>query len=56
MSVESADDLKAQGNEALKSGDMESAIRLYSEAIELDDSNHVYVYLVRRTKSCARVG
>ena len=45
MSVESPDDLKAQGNAALKSGDLESAIGYYTEAIELDDTNHVCVHV-----------
>ena len=45
MSVESPDDLKAQGNAALKSGDFESAIGYYTEAIELDDTNHVCVHV-----------
>mmetsp|Transcript_53835 Transcript_53835/g.122722 ORF Transcript_53835/g.122722 Transcript_53835/m.122722 type:complete len:565 (+) Transcript_53835:67-1761(+) len=38
----SAEELKAQGNKALTEKDFPEAIRLYSKAIELDPSNHVY--------------
>ena len=30
-----------QGNTSLKNGDMQTAIKLYTEAIELDPTNHV---------------
>ena len=30
-----------QGNTSLKNGDMRTAIKLYTEAIELDPTNHV---------------
>lgn len=33
--------LKRQGNSALQEGNMEEAIRLYSEAIRLDPDNHI---------------
>jgi len=33
--------LKRQGNSALQEGNMEEAIRLYSEAIHLDPDNHI---------------
>jgi tetratricopeptide (TPR) repeat protein len=37
-----AEDCKAKGNEALKAQDFEAAIRHYSDAINLDSSNHIY--------------
>jgi tetratricopeptide (TPR) repeat protein len=37
-----ADDLKADGNSAFKAGDFALAISLYSQAILMDASNHVY--------------
>ena len=36
-----AEELKKKGNEALKKGDVDEAIKLYTEAIQLDPSNHV---------------
>lgn len=36
-----AEQLKRQGNSALQEGNMEEAIRLYSEAIRLDPDNHI---------------
>ncbi|KAH6575146.1 hypothetical protein BASA60_005167 [Batrachochytrium salamandrivorans] len=36
-----SDDFKAQGNKAFSSGEFESAIKLFSQAIDLDPSNHV---------------
>jgi stress-induced-phosphoprotein 1 len=41
MTAATADDLKAQGNKAFSSGDYQSAIDLFSRAIELDNNNHV---------------
>lgn len=41
-SVELAKAAKEKGNDALRSGDLSTAIKYYSEAIELDGSNHVY--------------
>ena len=43
MAAESkASEKKVAGNEAFKRGDYDDAISLYSEAIDLDSSNHVY--------------
>ncbi|KAH0574279.1 putative FixW protein [Spironucleus salmonicida] len=36
-----SDDLKTQGNEALKQGRIYDSIQLYSEAIQIDPSNHI---------------
>lgn len=36
-----AEELKKKGNDALKKGEAEEAIKLYTEAIQLDPSNHV---------------
>ena len=36
-----ASDLKTQGNAAFSSGDYENAIKLFTQAIELDTTNHV---------------
>nr|KAJ3418051.1 Hsp90 cochaperone [Polyrhizophydium stewartii] len=36
-----AEDFKAQGNKAFSAGDFETAIKLFTQAIELDPSNHV---------------
>ncbi|KAJ3102602.1 Hsp90 cochaperone [Phlyctochytrium planicorne] len=36
-----AEDLKAQGNKAFSSGDFKNAISLFTQAINLDPSNHV---------------
>ncbi|KAJ3069119.1 Hsp90 cochaperone, partial [Quaeritorhiza haematococci] len=36
-----AEDLKSQGNKAFSSGDYETAIKFFSQAIDLDSSNHV---------------
>eukprot|EP00978_Attheya_sp_CCMP212_P027044 scaffold90116_cov52-Attheya_sp.AAC.2 len=38
----SADDFKEQGNGAFNAGDYPKSIELYSKAIELDATNHVY--------------
>jgi tetratricopeptide (TPR) repeat protein len=38
----SLEDLKAKGNEALQKKDFTSAVKFYSEGIELDPSNHVF--------------
>lgn len=39
--MSSAEEYKNQGNEAFKRGEFESAVGLYSLAIEQDQSNHV---------------
>ena len=39
--VQAAEELKKKGNEALKKGDADEAIKLYTEAIQLDPNNHV---------------
>ena len=38
----SADQLKDQGNKALQAGKFDEAISFYSQAIELDPSNHLF--------------
>ena len=37
-----AEDLKDQGNKAFQAGDVQSAIRLFTQAIDIDPDNHVY--------------
>lgn len=37
-----AEGFKEEGNAALAAGDLEKAIRLYTEAINVDPDNHVY--------------
>lgn len=44
----SADELKAQGNEAYQAGLFQEAEYLYGEAIELDNSNHVLYRCAKR--------
>lgn len=36
-----ANELKDKGNEAFQAGDVEGAIRLFTQAIDLDPDNHV---------------
>jgi stress-induced-phosphoprotein 1 len=40
--MSSAADFKAKGNAALQAGDFDDAIDAYTEAIELDATNHVF--------------
>jgi Flp pilus assembly protein TadD len=37
-----ADELKDQGNQAFQAGDVQGAIKFFSQAIDLDPDNHVY--------------
>eukprot|EP01039_Chlorochromonas_danica_P006461 gene6464-7125_t len=37
-----ANDLKDQGNEAFQAGNIEEAIKLFSQAIDLDPDNHIF--------------
>jgi stress-induced-phosphoprotein 1 len=39
--MSSAEELKALGNKAFSSGDFKTAVEKFSEAIDLDPSNHV---------------
>lgn len=43
--------LKKQGNEALRTGNVDEAVKFYSQAIELDHSNHL-VYSNRSAAFC----
>lgn len=36
-----SDELKRQGNEAAKAGDYDKAVELYTEAIKIDENNHI---------------
>ncbi|KCV69200.1 hypothetical protein H696_04610, partial [Fonticula alba] len=38
----SAEDLKNRGNAAFSAGNFTEAIDLFTQAIDLDDKNHVY--------------
>lgn len=44
-------ELKMQGNASLKSGDVKTAIKLYTRAIELDPTNHI-LYSNRSMACC----
>ena len=46
-----ANELKMQGNALLKKGDVQTAIKLYTKAIELDPSNHI-LYTNRSMALC----
>lgn len=49
-----ANDLKVQGNEALKAGDFDKAVALYTEGIELDETNHIL--FSNRSAAYAQIG
>ncbi|EPZ32047.1 Tetratricopeptide-like helical domain-containing protein [Rozella allomycis CSF55] len=41
MTTQSIEELKSQGNKAFSSGDGATAVKFFSQAIELDETNHV---------------
>lgn len=52
MTMATSEELKAQGNKAFSSGDYSAAVDLFSQAIQMDPSNHV-LYSNRSAAYCS---